>query len=142
MEIVENKCAQKTYKDCYTKFKNELKVKEIQNNNNFIEQKQFLYDKYNFNKARVVTMKDNHVKVYQVSISNRNYRKTFYIKYQNHWGKLRDVLEQLREEGHIYRFKNIVKTLRNKNIHKKIQADLLKAAIKVKPKKKRKKIEL
>ena len=119
MGIVENKCAQTTNKDSYTKFKNELKVKASQNNYNFIHTaKAILYDKYNFNKARVVTMKDNHVKVYQVSISYRNYRKTFYIKYQNHWCKLRDVLEQLRAEGLIYGFKNIVKTLRNRNIQR------------------------
>ena len=77
--------------------------------------KAILYDKYIANKARIVTKKREDIKIYEVKIRYINYRKTYFVKYQGKWQKLRDIAEELRKEGVILGFRNIINTLRSRH---------------------------
>ena len=95
------------------------RVKEDKNHTNYTISKAVLYDKFKANKDRVVTMVGDSIKTYEVSISNKNKLKVFYIIYENKWIQLRRIIEKLNAEGLVYGFRNIVNTLRLRNKNRK-----------------------
>ena len=95
------------------------RVKEDKNHTNYTISKAVLYDKFKANKGRVVTMVGDSIKTYEVSISNKNKLKVFYIKYENKLIQLRRIIEKLNAEGLVYGFRNIVNTLRLRNKNRK-----------------------
>ena len=80
--------------------------------------KAILYDKYIPNKARIVTAKGKDIKTYRVTISHKFNKRMYYVNYRGKWQRLRDIIKQLNDEGLIYGFRNIIKTLRSRYLRK------------------------
>ena len=74
-----------------------------------------LYDKYLPNKARIITKPEGNIKVYNVSISHKNYRTNLFITFNKKWQKLNTVADKLREEGLVFGFKNMINALRSRH---------------------------
>ena len=68
------------YKEDNIKLNSSYYEKTKQKNNPNVS-KAILYDKYNYNKARVVTKYNDTIKTYKVSISYRYNFKAYYINY-------------------------------------------------------------
>ena len=101
--------------------KRELKTNNEKINKDSNQQpalKAILYDKYFANRARLVTKKNNEIKTYRVTISYKLGYKMFFVKYNNRWIRLREIIDKLRSEGLIFGFKNIIRELRTRNNNK------------------------
>ena len=80
--------------------------------------KAILYDKYIPNKARIVTKSGETIKSYRVTISHKFNKTIYYVNYKGKWQRLRNIIEQLRNEGIVYGFKNIIKGIRSRHFRK------------------------
>ena len=77
--------------------------------------KAILYDKYVQNIARVATHSNNITKIYKISIRYNYYGKVHYINNQNKLIPIKYIINNLKREGLVYAFTNIVKILRERN---------------------------
>ena len=108
-------------------------IKTSQNNSSYSEYKKnlieankkqqsitkaILYDKYIPNKARIVTKSGETIKSYRVTISHKFNKRIYYVNYKGKWQRLRDIIEQPRNEGIVYGFKNIIKAMRSRHFKK------------------------
>ena len=107
-----DKVINKNYENFKQNIKQEAK-KQLQAAKPFY--KAILYDRYYYNKARIVTKSEDTIKVYNISISYRYGNKIYFIKIQNRWEKINAyIIDRLRSEGLIYGFKNVINTLRQR----------------------------
>ena len=80
--------------------------------------KSILFDRYKWNKGRVVVKTNDKLKVYQVSISSKSGSMYIYIKINNQWRRYREFFKNNKNTGIIFGKYNIIKALRE-NYQKK-----------------------
>ena len=80
--------------------------------------KSILFDRYKWNKGRVVVKTNDKLKVYQVSISSKSGSMYIYIKINNQWRIYREFFKNNKNTGIIFEKYNIIKALRE-NYQKK-----------------------